>query len=62
MRFQFANDPGQSRSIVMDLRFLHPPLSIFITEKLKNRLKGPLGIVRHIGECSPLLVREEHFQ
>jgi hypothetical protein len=61
LRFELADDPGQGRPVVVGLRVLHPPLSIFVIEEGEHDVKRLLGIVHHIGKRPTLHVTEELF-
>jgi hypothetical protein len=61
VRFKLPHDPGQWRSVVMYLRFLHSPLPILIVEELNEVFKRVILIVNHIGERSALTIVKKLF-
>lgn len=61
MRFEFTHDPCQCGPVVMDFRFLHPRLTIFVIEELKNRVERLPWIIQNIGERTTLSIRLELF-
>jgi hypothetical protein len=54
--FKLPHDSGQRSPVMMDLRLLHPPLPVFIVEKLKQIFKRIARIVHHVGERSSLTI------
>ena len=58
-RFKLAHHARQWRTCVMNLGFLHPPLSIGVVKKDQNPIKWLQRIVRHVGKRAPLAIVEE---
>ncbi len=56
LRFKLPYDAGQRRPVVMDFRFLHPPLAGFVTEERQHRVQRLLAIVQYVGKRPPLAV------
>lgn len=59
LQLELANDPGESRPIMMDFRFLHAALPLGVVEKVEDFIKRLLGIIEDIGEGSSLPVAEK---
>ena len=54
-----ANHTGQRGSVMVQLGFLHPPLTVRIVEELQGDIERLLGVVQDIRIRSPLRVFEE---
>lgn len=61
MRFKFPDDARQGRPVVMNLRLLHPSLSVGIIKELKDCVKRLIRIVRNVGKPSALAVFEKRI-
>ena len=54
--FKLSHNPGQGRSVVMNLGFLHATLPVFVIEEVEYGVERLLWIVQHIGERPALTV------
>jgi hypothetical protein len=61
MKFKLPDDARQGRSVMVNLRLLHPPLPVRIIKEFKDCVKRLLRIVDNIGKPAALIVFEERI-
>jgi hypothetical protein len=61
-RFQLAHDASQRRPVVMQFRFFHAALTIFIAEELEHFVESFFGLAGDVGESLPLVIVEKLLQ
>jgi hypothetical protein len=61
MRFKLPDDTRQRRPVVVNLRLLHPALSVRIVKELEDSVKRLIRTVDNIGKPSALTVFKERI-
>jgi hypothetical protein len=58
-RFKFPHHPRQRGPVVVQFRFLHPPLAVRIAEECQRNVEGLVGVVDDVRKRLSLTIRQK---